>query len=552
MKLPERHSSSASRALPVLLAFALPTGATQFETAHPYEFVDADFTESVVGELTGNFLADVVVLRDGVPTVCISPGLLEASVDLATTAGDIAILPGGGYSGRDAIVIASDRSKLELWWYLADQTFTSAQIGSAIWADATEIEVGDVTGDGAYDIVGLASDGVSILVLPSPFTSGTEITVTGAATVYELELLDWNGVAPGGSSLDQEIAYTSAAGLRVVSENGLVHLSTSVGNTTDACLARLRHPGQNQDRLAMVAGLGGATRYVFVFDYFGSDPNMVLGAYDVVGVTSGDFSGDGWDDIAIVTRSESTLFCFENQHSVGAGFSFSWPTVQEVDPTPGGTGGSVPPVNDAMPVIADFDLDGDGDLVYPVPEFDTVYFGRNTAVEHRDQCLRLDEEVAGTYTHYPQAGTLNLILDGPVTSPPANLDQIEVIVYRRLDPDDPTEFAPLRHELFPRTSESISLELDPISGVAVFPIVLRFVELDESSRVLAASPAYVYTFSSNNESVISIHGDYGEGDIIPILDGNTPIGEGGGSTTGGPCVPCHPPGGSPGPPPPNP
>ncbi|MCI0637333.1 MAG: hypothetical protein L0206_25960, partial [Actinobacteria bacterium] len=184
-----------------------------------------DFRRVVAGNLEGSEDVDGLdVLALVGSTLVYMPRLhyqtaifaLDWAPGTESTVNDVAVLPGGIAPGKDGLLV-SDGDGLYLVELEGGTAFTATTLAAGNpWSSTARLQAADLDGDGACEVLALAADGVTVLVLqgvlgPSPTTSSF-LTV---GPVLDLEALEWTTTLAG-----LELAVLKTDGLHVHAQDG--------------------------------------------------------------------------------------------------------------------------------------------------------------------------------------------------------------------------------------------------------------------------------------------------------------------------------------------
>ncbi len=323
-----------------------------------------------VGQLTTDGLPDAVVAADGKLYLCYGPALYDYVGQIGSfTTTDFAILEGSGENGQDGLVVATSTG-IDRWWHeSATNTWTSASLGGGE-ADARRIRVGDIDDDGSLDVVSLSSDGLTLSFVKDIPTTPVETTLTLPAESVDFVLLNITG------NDELEIAImTASSGTKILEEDGTEVMSFLLGQTGDL-LGVIRDSSSTYDRLPAVVKVNG-TQYLTVTDYTGTEQAILAGT-DISVLATGDLGNDGNDEVVFSRVADQNPRELFNRAPTTTTFSrIVGQTLEFVPATPIQNS----PGNVAWPVIADIDLDGDNDMLYPEQLGQKVTYLENDVVD---------------------------------------------------------------------------------------------------------------------------------------------------------------------------
>lgn len=345
-----------------LLAQGSPANL-QLPGIQPYGFTVASFGRSVVADLTGHQLPDVVVLameangalRETALLVG-APGIHSSAVVLKSSAGkkirDLAVMRGGDRThGRDALLLATDQGLYR--WYANGET---TRYGGTNWNNATRVEVGDVDGDGYPDAVGKMGNSAfgnpQNLRVTSIGGSAASLLNTGAP-ILDLAVVDW--VAQSGVARD-EIAFLHGNAVHFVVDGAIVpSLSVTLPLSSSARLVAMRAADGTPRLVAGLTDATGASQLATI------TPGSSVVAYRPVGrpigsltVVQNESGGDGVV-VAIAENANLTHFSYDPATFPVEGFGVGSALRAAASPANGASDGR----------LLDLDRDGDLDVVAP-------------------------------------------------------------------------------------------------------------------------------------------------------------------------------------------
>ena len=443
------------------------------------------------GNLTPLPYLDVVQLDGSQAMVLSEPDLGFAPAPISQVASDVATLHGGAPTGRDAVALVSSGG-LSLHWYDdAQSAMTSQTVVAGAWSGATAVRTGDMNADGVEDVVGVASDGLTILAQLGSSTAGVFSagpSFQGPAQINELVLLQWDV----DSAL--ELAVLTDLGVELFDADG-----TSLGQFSAAlpggALCSFGQQGTSRERLVWITAYAPpAQQFLMSLSPLGVDDLVDLGSLDAFAIVSTDYDLDGDDDILISHRYSYQLLWIENQRTP------SGPSGPSFVQDPGdmllfeveapGLGAAE---NRAHPVVADFDLDGDDDVFFASERSDDVTVFRGEAVDEDD--LRPDA-VAGVYTidYTLLEGNLTLTVAGPTTAG-AGATHLQIDLWRQADIASAVEpVAVSRQELplpssWPAQVMVVVPEVDAAFDT-IYHIQIRIVGLDGAGATVVSYPSF--------------------------------------------------------------
>lgn len=454
------------------------------------------FGRTVAGQLTGDLHADAVMMAGNQPVFLYGPGLYHALTDLPATANDIAVLRGAAPGGLDGLVTISDRG-LELWWPDGTaQQFAHVALGSVAWRNATRVITADIDASGTMDVIALCGDQHTLRMLLDPMGASTESSIVMASTVYDFAMLDWDGTP------QLEIAALTSSGVKVCRLAGAVLASYTFGVQGDV-LAVLPGSGAAYDRLAGAFRVGANPQAtLYVADKFGVEAGLALGALGATGAAVEDLDLDGRPDLVIAQQATHELLYFVNQGAGLPTFSLAAPAFKLLDT---GLGTQPAPTSHATPALADLDLDGDVDILFPVQSSGSIAELPNRAKLAEDGAPHISGR-AYQYDEVLHQGTLILRFEAPLT-PLAGADAIELNVWRQETVGAETNPRAELHviqTLGTWPQELSILITEPIEAFSVRNLDLRLTKTDASGTPIAAGPSSVGAFATRGSVKLAL------------------------------------------------
>ncbi len=502
------HLGIGATFLPAGLAQSItPFQGEMHVTAWPANVSAAgSFGRADSGSFVSGFYRDVIQLDGDQPTLLVDPDLGLAPTAMPVAAIDIATLTGASPSGLDAIAVVS-AAGLELWWWDATlETWGSRTLDALAWAGAVKVRTADLDANAGADIFGVAADGSTVLTMLAGsggvFTAGPSFVAPD--TVDAIDAVRWDGDA------DLEIGVLTDLGVEVRELDGTLHSSFSAA-LPGGTLCTLRQAGQAQERLVWITEYTvPGQQLLMTLSPLGVDDQVDLGALQAFAVVATDYDLDGDDDILISHRYSYELLRVENQRTPAN------PTGLTFVDDPGAMGTftadapGTAPNNDAWPVIADLDGDGDDDVAFACEKSGNFLVFRGEAVSQDELCVGVtpvDYVVTAPESH----GHLNLTLASPVVLDPS-ATHLELDVWRQASPTADIEYMAVGHqELALPGSWPASLAVRIPEGdcefTSAYHYQIRVVEQDVGGEVTTAYPTYTGTFSLIGADVDAYAGD---------------------------------------------
>jgi hypothetical protein len=467
----------------------------------------------VAGDVTGDLLADAVLLAGGQPVVVYGPAVYRAVFALPFQANDLAVLPPGGAGEAGELVLVGPAGLQRLTAYAAGQ-FQASPAGSTQWLDARRVLAADVDRDGASDLVGLSAQDELLILAGLDAPAPLETVLALGETVLDLAAIDWLG---DGSDL--ALAVLTPAGLAVRATSGALLFALS-GATEGGELAVLREEGVPFERLAVLHAASGL-QSLLVLDRLAVEAPIQLGSPGAFGLASADADLEGRSDLLLLQHLSHDSVLFRNRGGrpcADETFGLGAKDVELVGLAPHAT---PLPAWAAHPVLTDFTRDGDADLVALVEASDELVHVENATRGHE----RLEVSVLGGVYVFDEAqelGELRLHLAAPAALKFAP-SHVEVVGWKQADAAtnataEPTAavhiFSALDGTL--ETHPQVFLSEPELSTPNVYHFVLRAVRLAGAS-VVAAGPSAVHAFTTPESLVAELEAQFGAGQELRVF-----------------------------------
>lgn len=493
-----------SRGLPflALLCFALDARATQSTVynTHGERIVGADHIAQMTGalgkavaaEFTSDGMCDAAFLVGSQPVIAYNVSIHQALENLPWTCTDITAFPRASTGLRADLALVSPRGLERVYWDSNAKAPTRVALGGTAWSGALRVRCGDIDGSGFNDLIGLAADGRTLLILADPMSGAASSSFTLPHDVYDFDVIDWDG---SGAS---ELVAATAGGIRILSGTGASVEWFGGGAPTDR-ICVLRDSGPGADRLAGCVKMAGGQSWLYAIDSVSVDTPLFLGELDLVSMTSGDVDGDGDADLVLSQRNTNELLALFAQPA-GSGASFSFAAgAYEFLPTAGSPAPA--PENSATPAVADFDGDGDDDVLFPVQTMGAMLFFRSDSIDHVAQAPTV---LGGTYTYFEEFGTGELALQiaPPATTPSIGATHLETTMWKQSTASSATSSPAESWEATSWTAplpSSVTLRIDaPLGDSSIHNVTFRLIKLDASGAIVAGGPTMNWAFFTSN------------------------------------------------------
>lgn len=365
--------------------------------------------------------------------------------------------------GRDGIVTSHADGLRIVRYDHAAWGFECDMLVASPFLEGDLIRCGDLGGGSAPDLlvrvpVGqehelwVVEDVVAQPVMPLVVSHGTVRQIEVSGVVNDVVVLNFDGWG------EDEIAVnTSTMGTCVLDSDG-----TSVAGPypywqAGDKLAALPTPMITAERLLVVGkNVQGQILFTTHSPTQSSSP-MVFGQAGFIGIDVGDWDCDGRVDVVVSTDVAWTVHVFLQQDSATNPFSLServdldYEDILDIEIL------ADPGINDAVPVVGDFDRDGDVDVTIGVDFLEAALYLRNGTEKHRDMTADVydlnavvsgPDDIVGVYEYeftenppngpHNGDGSLSFALAKPIEWP-SNIptdwasSRVEIIIWRMPD-----------------------------------------------------------------------------------------------------------------------
>lgn len=419
MRLAPRHLRPAALVLLAPLASALPQQT--IEEWHSIPLPPdleglAPCTAASAGHLFGKIGTDVVLLYGDRPIVYKEPEVYRAAVDVPVVANDLVVYPRGG-SQADWLLVAGPDGLTRWTWDGSAFVDDSRNVPSSPWIGAVEVGVANLDGGGDLDIFGLdATRQKVILSRVAPMVWETSAVIPFEGEIESVTTVRWN------SGPLQVLALRSGQMLYLVDFRGLVLREYTLPGQPGP-IATVDIPGTSQQAVA-VSDAAGPSSTFRIYSKGIAGQLVEIEDHTVVGWAFGDLDLDGVSDLVSSHPASPTLDLWNGLVEEGALHFQPFPGTDEIT-VPGWTTFAQ---NVATPALADFDHDGDLDVLFSPVGADRVDLYGNTTIEEE---AFLCHPIAGAMSVNAAGGRFHLTLRVPPAAAFGDWTDMEVIVWEQ-------------------------------------------------------------------------------------------------------------------------
>ncbi len=332
---------------------------------------DAQFRAIYAGQFTSVLHSDAVFLDDDELVLLMEPEVFRTRVNggYSASVNDMAVLPGALADGRDGLVVVGSAGLELLGWNSAGESWNISSTDVGPWLGARKVRVGELNGVDGHDIVALGSGASSteILVALSDglggFASTLVLQTNSGLPAREVHLLDWDSMAATPDA-QSEIVVVSDYGIEVFDSDGT--FLTSLMWMAWPMIATPVTGISGIERLCLVTSMdGGLTESIFLADETGLAAPINIGSLGVVNLTTWDQDGDGDTDVVLSIQSAPELVSLRYISPSEGGFTSTFVLPAGREDIAFGKQPRNAAVNQTSVAVADFDHDGDDDLLAP-------------------------------------------------------------------------------------------------------------------------------------------------------------------------------------------
>ena len=329
---------------------------------YPGPLGTADFGKVIAGYFSGLLLPDAVVMNGTNPTLLVTPeayrtrvhaknGGVDIVADDFTSIWDttneksllVTVGPGG--------LLISERDDLNQTWI--DRTTTGNQ---AAWTGVSIVRSGLLTNTSTAFVVGVQLDGQTLVFERENNGAYIQSTVSTALTnIYELQVLDFNG---DGFT---DIAAFGDTGILIIRPSGTV--LAFMPWTGQLMSTKVTIQGSNRQRIAAVDVGPQQSLYVFSSEQ-GIEGPFSLGSTQVIALDSADYDDDGDSELFFSITSDTE---YQMVLNTPAATTSTFDLANIVHESYGPENRVALNTNAGL-AFADFDQDGDMDVLAPVSE----------------------------------------------------------------------------------------------------------------------------------------------------------------------------------------
>ena len=368
------------------------------------------------GHVFGTLGEDALLLFEGGPVVYKQPEVYRAPVRLFVAANDVAVYPRFP-AAPDWIYVAGPNGLLRFTWDGAQFVEDSSNPAGSVWIGARCVGVADLDGQGNRDLYGLDATRTKVILCRNAANPwGAPAHVTFSEPIQSVVPVQWNGVRY------QELAVRTSTGLAIINYQAQL-LASFVVPPSNGPLRTVLVPGTTREELLVPSG-SGASESVRVIGIQGESQVLPLSFESIAGLGIGDLDLDGDADFVLSHRSAPTLELYDAGLVNGLLHfdpDLAFPSIQVEDWFDA-------LLNQASPGVADFDHDGDQDVLFAPVGCNRVDLFGNQLV---DDDMFMSQPISGSMTLEPAGGCFHITMEVPPAATAGAWTDLEVVVWRQ-------------------------------------------------------------------------------------------------------------------------
>ena len=423
-------------------AQAQPPGTSAW--VEPEVTVAGLFERTGHGDFDGDGVQDMVVHCGTSLEVLLAPGLYDQRLVVPVPATAYGVCSSAPGAPRSVLLVAGPLGLQQLTLDVASGTWDVLSIAHT-WGGASLIEVREMVN--TVGVLGVLADRRTVRTVYRLEGQWFEqAMLVHPEAIRDLTVFEFDGAG------QIEIAVASDSGLWVYDALGKVRQFFPVGDAQSVAIGRLKLPKTPRDGIAWVVTRTEGVQQLIVLSPSGLQPPKHLANLPfVVDIATGDIDFDGDSDIVLSHTVAHNVIVLLN---LGDGWTTVFDTVSPggVRELPYGPEGEAAPENSARPSLVDVDGDEDRDLLMPVQSTGELFVWRSDTVEQELFEPEVDLGTLETSCNLESLGNgdlamhLKLGVDLPEN---ATATHIEVVVWHRACPEDPTEPVAVQRVLVP-------------------------------------------------------------------------------------------------------
>lgn len=476
-----------------------------------------------MGDLDGDQVPDLVLVRGGWLEAEIGPGLFDVHLAGIAQVTSFCVCPGAA-GAADSILATGPGGLVRLDLDVQSDTWTQVSIAPG-WANACFLEI-DAQPNGDVSVYAVLQDGRELRKLSQTSTSLSEGPLfTLPVPAKDFTTLDFDGDG------ELELAVATAGALAVFAQDGTVLKSWVPGGVSSVSIGRIPAPLDGRDWVAWTVTVSNGEQKLWVLGEGGAtSPTAMSPLPSIVDMRTGDVDGDGRTDVLFSHTSLHSLVVFLDR-GVGPQPVFDYTLPESLYLVPIGPDDTPAPDNEAQPALVDVDGDGDADSLMPVQSSSKVFVGLNAAVDegHMQPVVDVSDPLKAANLTALASGDLAFDLELAVGHPmPSEATHVELIAWRRASPTQPTDPDSCARTLVDLSTAVVSGAICKLDAQLVLPAPpdmvpgtnVRFQGIYlwlqrpvrvESGAVVRTWPATVHAietspFSTNHDWITSVGG----------------------------------------------